>query len=69
MNEKCKGETKLFQFIESRHGFDMYLASYNGEQYVIQYEPSSKKINQLRPYTESSSMVSRLFESYISEQS
>ncbi|SDH51635.1 hypothetical protein SAMN05192534_106158 [Alteribacillus persepolensis] len=56
----------MFQFIESRHGFDMYLASYNGENYVIQYEPSSDTIRQMRPYTESSSTVSRLFQSYIS---
>ncbi|WP_185819710.1 hypothetical protein [Salibacterium salarium] len=55
----------MFRFMESRHGFDMYVTSYNGEQYTIQYDPELERIEQMRPinYT-----LSTLFHSFMEDK-
>ncbi|RSL34574.1 hypothetical protein D7Z54_05385 [Salibacterium salarium] len=55
----------MFRYMESRHGFDMYVSSYNGELYTIQYNPELERIEQMRPinYT-----LSHLFHSFIEEK-
>ncbi|MFZ4452152.1 hypothetical protein [Salibacterium aidingense] len=54
----------MFQFMESRHGYDMYVSSYNGEQYTIQYDPETEQIEQMRPINY---RLAALFETFIKE--
>ncbi|SFL68656.1 hypothetical protein [Salibacterium qingdaonense] len=54
----------MFQYMESRHGFDMYVSSYNGEHYTIQYNPEKERIEQMRPIND---RLAALFQSYIQD--
>ncbi|MFC5713303.1 hypothetical protein ACFPU1_10945 [Thalassorhabdus alkalitolerans] len=57
----------MFRFIESRHGYDVYQANYNGRHYVIQFNPRLNRIEQMRPAVDGGSgIVSHLFQSYLS---